>query len=101
MGLAWAGYTGMLWAYCLIRGYDVTLGQLVNPVHQLNWKTATGKQIPQGQIMPGAANAGSAQQTFPGTNEVAPTAGNQCPPGFGYDPRSKRCVPLVSPNVEH
>jgi hypothetical protein len=40
MGLAWAGYTGMLWAYCLIRGYDVTLGQLVNPVHQLNWKTA-------------------------------------------------------------
>jgi hypothetical protein len=60
MGLAWAGYTGMLWAYCLIRGYDVTLGQLVNPVHQLNWKTATANLSPDTQIVPGGQNAAAA-----------------------------------------
>ena len=49
----------MLWAWCLLRGYNVTLGQLVNPVHLLNWKTATGQQIPDSQIMPGGAAASS------------------------------------------
>ena len=33
MGLAWASYTLMLWGYTLIKGYNISLIQLVNPVH--------------------------------------------------------------------
>ena len=89
MGLAWAGYTGMLWAYCLIRGYDVTLGMLANPVHQLNWKTATGNLTPATQIVPGGQNAAAAGGGGPGTqqqvaanaNAAAKNAGRPFSPG--------------------
>lgn len=33
MLLGWAGYSVSLWGWCLIRGYDVTLGQLMSPTH--------------------------------------------------------------------
>ena len=33
MLLTWAGYSVTLWGWCLIRGYDVTLGQLMSPTH--------------------------------------------------------------------
>lgn len=78
-GLAWGGYTGMLWAWCLLRGYNVTLGQLVNPVHLLNWKTATAQLIPQGQIMPGGAGVSAASSsggTQPGTAAGQPNPTN-------------------------
>jgi hypothetical protein len=29
----WGGYSVSLWGWCLIRGYDVTLGQLMSPTH--------------------------------------------------------------------
>lgn len=32
-GLLWAAWTGGLYGWCLIRGYDISLPQLVNPVH--------------------------------------------------------------------
>jgi hypothetical protein len=86
MGLAWAGYTGCLWAYCLIRGYDVTLGQLVNPVHVLNWKTATAQLTPNTQIVPGGQNAAagassSAPSVSAGPNAAAVNAGRTAIPG--------------------
>lgn len=33
MLLMWAGYSVSLWGWCLLRGYDVTLGQLMSPTH--------------------------------------------------------------------
>jgi len=38
MGILWAGYTLTLWGYCLIRGYDVSLKDLVNPVKVYTWQ---------------------------------------------------------------
>jgi hypothetical protein len=51
-GLAWAGWTLGLWGFCLVKGYDITLGELVNPAHVLNWQQATGQHVPVGQILP-------------------------------------------------
>jgi hypothetical protein len=82
MGLAWAGYTGMLWAWCLLRGYDVTLGQLVNPVHLLNWHKATGSQIPPGQIMPGGAPPAAAAPSSNGSGGSNAPLNGPCPPGY-------------------
>lgn len=63
MGLAWAGYTGALWAWCLLRGYNVTLGQLADPRTILDWKTAVAQKIPAGQIMPGASSSSSSSSS--------------------------------------
>lgn len=87
MGLIWAGYTGALWGYCLIRGYDVTLGQLANPVHILNWKTATANLTPNTQIVPGGQNTAAAASQAPG--RTVPPVGRTGIPGnprFGSVP---------------
>lgn len=31
--IMWGGYSMSLWGWCLLRGYDVTLGQLMSPTH--------------------------------------------------------------------
>ena len=33
MGLLWISYTGGLWGYSLIRGYDISFKDLVSPFH--------------------------------------------------------------------
>lgn len=33
MALGWASYTLILWGYCLIKGYNVSVVQLTNPSH--------------------------------------------------------------------
>ena len=61
MLLTWAGYSVSLWGWCLLRGYDVTLGQLMSPVHPYGsgkgqpWPPAP---IPDSQVFPGGAGAG-------------------------------------------
>lgn len=44
VGLVWLGYTTGLYGYCLIRGYNVTLKQLVSPT----WPPVSFKTGPQG-----------------------------------------------------
>jgi hypothetical protein len=51
MGITWAGYTLTLWGYCLVKGYDITLSDLVNPVNVYRWP-ATPPPIPPTQILP-------------------------------------------------
>ena len=54
--LLWSGYSGGLWGWCLLRGYDVTLGQLVSPAHPYSggWPP---KPIPDTQVWPGGTTA--------------------------------------------
>lgn len=33
MALGWASYTLILWGYCLVKGYNISVVQLVNPTH--------------------------------------------------------------------
>jgi len=63
MVLVWAGYGTSLFGWCLFRDYDVTFGQLLNPVHPYSgpWPPPP---IPAGQLWP--TSAGQAQQANPG-----------------------------------
>jgi hypothetical protein len=56
--LLWGGYGTGLFGWCLLRDYDVTLGQLMSPFHPYAgpWPPAT---IPASQIWPGGAPASS------------------------------------------
>jgi len=59
-GMLWAGYAISFWGYTLIRGYNVTFPQLINPVHP--YGTTKGQVWPppliaSGQLLPGKASA--------------------------------------------
>jgi hypothetical protein len=58
-GLIWAGYAISLWGYTLLRGYDVTFPQLVNPVHPYGSQGQAWPPppIPKGQLLPSGAAA--------------------------------------------
>ena len=54
MLLVWAGYGTGLFGWCLWSDYDLTMGQLLSPVHPYAgpWPPA---KIPAGQLWPGGA----------------------------------------------
>lgn len=54
MLISWTGYSVSLWGWCLLRGYNVTLGQLMTPLHPYAGKWPPGL-IPDTQIFPGGA----------------------------------------------
>jgi hypothetical protein len=53
-GLLWVGYTGGFWAYCLLKGYNVTLGQVVSYSHPYSgpWPPPP---VPTDLVFPGTA----------------------------------------------
>jgi len=58
-GLTWLGYSYGLYGYCLVRGYDVKLLELVNPVHVFTWPAGgIGRmpKIPDSQVYPGGGS---------------------------------------------
>ena len=60
MGMAWVGYSFGLWGYCLIRGFNVKLTDLMNPVHPYSGPWPPQGQIPAGDILPGQSGAATA-----------------------------------------
>lgn len=79
MGLGYLGYSLGLWGYCLLRGYDVTLGSLMSPAHPPTWQSISSSQIPAGQVFPGAVPS-SAGTTGP---KVSPKVGKGIGGGSG------------------
>jgi len=67
-GLVWVGYSYGLYGYCLVRGYDVKLLELMNPVHVFAWPSggigATPK-IPDTQVFPGGSTSPVSGGTSP------------------------------------
>ena len=59
MGIGFLGYSVGLWGYCLLRGYDVTIGSLMSPLHPPSWSAISGSQIPIGQVFPSGNPAGA------------------------------------------
>jgi hypothetical protein len=58
MGITWFGYSVALWGYCLIKGYNVTLAKLVNPVHPFAATWPPPANIPTSDVFPpGAGDA--------------------------------------------
>jgi hypothetical protein len=66
-GLVWLGWSAGLWGYCLVRGYDVTLTQLVSPGYRIAWPPPLADNtviipsgLPSGGKSTTAASAGGA-----------------------------------------
>lgn len=78
LGIVWAGYSLGLWGYCLIRGYNVTLGQLLDPRNTVTWATIKGSTVPQGSILPGSSAAAPSQSPPGGQDQTLP---GSMPPG--------------------
>ena len=86
MLLIWGGYSVSLWGWCLLRDYDVTLGQLMSPVHPYGQGKGQGwppPPIPDTQIWPGGKTAartvsqvGAPGVTLPPRQQVVPAPGN-------------------------
>ena len=70
MLLTWLGYSLSLEGWCLWRDYDVTLGQLMSPLHPYNgpWPPA---RIPDTQIWPGGTTAAPATTQKPNPTGAA------------------------------
>ena len=77
MGLLWAGYAGAVWGYCVLKGYNVTLSQLVNPKAPYRWPKGGPPKIPAGQLLPGKVTAATTGAPSPGapTGTAAPAPG--------------------------
>jgi hypothetical protein len=85
MGLGWLGYTLGLWGYSLLRGYNVTPGQLMSPLHPYTgaWPPAA---IPNTQVLPGKQQATQSTASTVSVNSAAPpAAGATVPAGTPTD----------------
>ena len=64
-GFGWLGYSYGLYGWCLIRGYDVRLTDLMNPVHVYQWPKGGPPIMPPDQIFPTGKRA-AAKGSAPG-----------------------------------
>jgi hypothetical protein len=71
--LAWTSYTAMFWGYSLVKGYNLTLGQIVSP------KAYTGTWPPP------AAGAVTASSSSSGTSATSPSTATQVGADVGSD----------------
>jgi hypothetical protein len=57
MIFAWFGYSVASWGWILIKGWDVTFGQWLDPVHRYSgpWPPP---YIPDGYVLPPGATSG-------------------------------------------
>ena len=60
-GFAWLGYSYSLYGWCLIKGYDVTLRELMNPVNVYQWPKGGPPIMPPDTIFPGGGKTFSSQ----------------------------------------
>jgi len=80
MLVVWSGYSVGLWGWCLLRGYNVTLGQLMSPVHP--YGSAKGQAWPpplisSGSIFPSSSSAAGAAP--PSSSSPPPAAAAPAP----------------------
>ena len=86
MGMLWGGYTLILWGYCQLQGYDVSIAELVMPGHfKGKWPPALivdspagdplayGKNHPETNPDPGQRHPGDMPWTYPPSGTDAST----------------------------
>jgi hypothetical protein len=94
LGVVWLGYAGTLYGYCLIRGYDISFMQLVNPARPYAGKwppppAGDTNVFPSGtaadQAQPASSGGPGGSAPIPGSAAVKPKTPGKCPPGFLWD----------------
>jgi hypothetical protein len=74
MGLGWLGYSLGLWGWALLRGYNVTLGQLMSPTHPYSGSWPPALMAPT-QVIPGKDQSAPATTTAAAAPSGASVAG--------------------------
>lgn len=89
IALGWGGYATAFWGYSLIKGYNLSVGQIMSPTsyYKGTWPPA---QVSDTVIIP--TKNSPTQAAGGGTSNPAPTNG-ACPPGYTYNPATKTCTP--------
>lgn len=85
-----AGYGLGLNGYALVRGYDMTLGSMWNPLHPGRWNTQlyTGSGVfPDGKTQgkPSGGGGPGGSTPIPGSAAVKPRVPGKCPQGYLWD----------------
>lgn len=62
MGIAWFGYGLGLWGFCMVKGYNVTLAQLLNPVSPYRATWPPSQNIPVTEIFPDGKSDAAREQ---------------------------------------
>jgi hypothetical protein len=90
-GIAWAGYTAGLYGYSLIRGYNLSLAQMVSPVH---WYAGKWPPQPAGntEIIP----TGKQSSTQTTALVLANAPPGQATDGSGGGPAPRTSVSIAS-----
>lgn len=70
---AWSDYLVGLWGYCLLRGYDVTIAELANPLHPYAGKWPP-PQIGPGRVFPAGGTSASSPSTS-SSGKSSPSSG--------------------------
>jgi hypothetical protein len=62
MGILWGGYALGSWGFILIKGWNITFKEWINPLHPYQWPGGGGnpEKIPQGKVWPTAAAGATA-----------------------------------------
>ena len=63
-GFGWLGYSYGLYGWCLIKGYDVRLLDLMNPVNVYQWPQGGPPTIPPTQVFPTGRKGQAAPATL-------------------------------------
>jgi hypothetical protein len=84
MGLGWLGYALGLWGWSLLRGYNITLGQLMSPLHPYSgaWPPPF---LPSTQTLPGKQTAAATTTTAAAPSTPSPAAAAGVPAGTPTD----------------
>jgi hypothetical protein len=75
IGVVWFGYSMTLWGYCLIRGYNVKLTDLINPLHPYAGKWPPPLITNGSEVLPGQTVTGQTGSSAPASNLNAVQAG--------------------------
>jgi hypothetical protein len=93
MGLGWLGYALMWRGYSMVKGYDLSLSEIVSPTHYYKgaWPPP---QAGNAVVFPTGKTQNATSSGTSGT--TSPSASGTCPPGYTYNPTSKKCIPPES-----
>lgn len=79
-GLAWASYTAMFWGWSMVKGYNLTLGQIVSPKpYSGAWPPAAAGAVTASSTSGTSSSTGSSIGSILGITPAQPGVSNANP----------------------
>jgi hypothetical protein len=106
IGITWLGYAIFMRGYTMVKGYNLSLGDLLSPsdYYKGKWPPPTAPDtviFPTGKGGGGTASTSSTSSTTTQVGVIPPSKGHVCPDGFDYNPKTGKCDRKTLPIVVH